>query len=105
MSQTFRSRLEKDFEFFVKALPGLEPIEFFGLAKILCVPTVHEEKLEAFSKEDYEKMEVEEKTEYVAQFNRPMEVILEEVMDKYLSLSKRTRKEINQMLKDIKRGK
>ena len=105
MSQIFKSRLEKDFEFFVKALPSLEPIEFFGLAKILCVPTVHEEKLEAFSKEDYEKMEVEEKTEYVAQFNRPMEVILEEVMDKYLSLSKRTRREINQMLKDIKRGK
>lgn len=105
MSQIFRNRLEKDFEFFVKALPSLEPIEFFGLAKILCVPTVHEEKLEAFNKEDYEKMEVEEKTEYVAQFNRPMEIILEEIMDKYLSLPKRTRREINQMLKDIKRGK
>lgn len=105
MSQIFRSRLEKDFEFFVKALPNLEPIEFFGLAKILCVPTVYEEKLEAFSKEDYEKMKAEEKTEYIAQFNRPMEAILEEVMDKYLSLSKRARKEINQMLKDIKRGK
>lgn len=105
MSQIFRSRLEKDFEFFVKALPSLEPIEFFGLAKILCVPTIHEKKLESFSKEDYEKMEVEEKTEYVAQFNRPMEIILEEVMDKYLNLPKRTRKEINQMLKDIKRGK
>lgn len=105
MSQIFRSRLEKDFEFFVKALPSLEPIEFFGLAKILCVPTMHEEKLEAFSKENYEKMEAEEKAEYVAQFNRPMKAILEEVMDKYLSLPKRTRKEINQMLKDIKRGR
>ena len=105
MSQIFRSRLEKDFEFFVRTLPSLEPIEFWGLAKILCVPTVNEVDLKAFNKEDYEKMEAEEQIEYVAQFNRPINEIVEEVMDKYLALPKRTRKELNQMLKDIKRGK
>lgn len=101
----FQSGLEKDFEFFVKNLTILEPIEFCGLAKILGVPMIHEEKLVDFKEEDYKKMEWEEKTEYVAQFNRPLDKILEEVMDKYLALSKRRRKEINQMLKDIKRGK
>lgn len=101
----FQSRLEKDFEFFVKSLPNLEPIEFCGLAKILNVPMVHQEKLVDFKKEDYEAMEWEEKTEYVAEFNRPLDTIMEELMDKYLELSKHQRKEINQMLKDIKRGK
>lgn len=101
----FQTSLEKDFEFFVKSLPNLEPIEFCGLAKILGVPMVYQEKLVDFKEEDYKKMEWEEKTEYVAQFNRPMDKILEEVMDKYLALPKRQRREINQMLKDIQRGK
>lgn len=101
----FQSKLEKDFEFFVRNLPNLQPIEFCGLAKILSVPMVQEEKLVDFKKEDYERMEWEEKTEYVAQFNRPMDKILEDIMDKYLALPKKRRKEINQLLKDIKRGK
>lgn len=101
----FQTSLEKNFEFFVKSLPNLEPIEFCGLAKILGVPMVYQEKLVDFKEEDYKKMEWEEKTEYVAQFNRPMDKILEEVMDKYLALPKRQRREINQMLKDIQRGK
>ena len=82
----FRNNLEKDFEFFVKNLTVLEPIEFCGLAKIFGVSMVHEEKLADFSKEEYGGLELE-------------------VMDKYLALPKRKRKEINQMLKDIKRGK
>ncbi len=101
----FQSKLEKDFEFFVRNLPNLQPIEFCGLAKILSVPMVQEEKLVDFKKEDYERMEWEEKTEYVAQFNRPIDKILEDIMDKYLALPKKRRKEINQLLKDIKRGK
>lgn len=101
----FQSRLEKDFEVFVKALPKLQPVEFCGLAKILSVPMVYEDKMTEFDKEKYNQMEKDEKTEYVAQFNRPMNEVLEDVMDKYLALSKRQRKEINQMLKDIKRGK
>lgn len=101
----FESSLEKDFGVFVKTLPKLEPVEFCGLAKILGVSMVHEDKMTEFDKEKYNQMEKDEKTEYVAQFNRPMDEILEEVMDKYLALPKRQRKELNQMLKDIKRGK
>ena len=101
----FRNNLEKDFEFFVKNLTVLEPIEFCGLAKIFGVSMVHEEKLADFSKEEYGGLELEEKAQYMARFNRPMDKILEDVMDKYLALPKRKRKEINQMLKDIKRGK
>jgi hypothetical protein len=36
----FRSNLEKDFEFFVKNITKLDPVEFCGLAKILSVPTL-----------------------------------------------------------------
>ena len=38
-----QSRKEKDFEFFVKALPSLEAVEFAGLAKILGVKMVNSE--------------------------------------------------------------
>lgn len=101
----FQSGLEREFEFFVKSLPGLEPVEFCGLAKILCVPIVYEDKMREFDKEKYDQMGKEEKTEYVSHFNRPMEEILNDVMDKFLALPKRKRREINQMLKDIKRGR
>lgn len=84
----FQSRLEKDFEAFVRNLPNLEPIEFCGLAKILKV------RLDEFDRT------VDDKP-----VPRSMDKVLEEIMDKYLELSKRQRKEINQMLKDIKRGK
>lgn len=84
----FQSKLEKDFEFFVRNLPNLQPIEFCGLAKILNV-----------------RLDEEEKDENEKPIPRPMDKILEDVMDKYLALSKKRRKEINQLLKDIKRGK
>jgi CRISPR/Cas system-associated exonuclease Cas4 (RecB family) len=35
----------------------------------------------------------------------PMEEVLELMMDKYLSLNKRRRKEINKILKEIKKSK
>lgn len=87
-SKFFQKRIEKDFEFFVKNLPNLQPIEFCGLAKILCV-----------------NLDEEEKDENNKPIPRPLDKVLEEVMDVYLRLSKRQRKEINQILKDIKRGK
>lgn len=87
-SKFFQKRIEKDFEFFVKNLPNLQPIEFCGLAKILCV-----------------NLDEEEKDENNKPIPRPLDKVLEEVMDVYLELSKRQRKEINQILKDIKRGK
>lgn len=100
----FQRRIEKDFEFFVKTLPTLEPIEFCGLAKILSVPMVRQQELNGLTREDYEKMGLEEKTEYVAEFMIPMDEVLEKMMDKYLGLTKRRRREINQILKEIKKS-
>lgn len=84
----FQTGLEKDFEFFVKNLPQLQPIEFCGLAQILKV------RLDEFDRT------VDNKP-----IPRPIDKVLEEVMDAFLALPKRQRREINQMLKDIKRGK
>ena len=105
MSQFFRSNLEKDFEFFVKNIINLQPAEFCGLAKVLSVSMVRQEKLEGLTKEDIEKMGLEEQTEYMAEFMIPMDEVLEKMMDRFLELPKRRRKEINQILKDVKRGK
>ena len=105
MSQFFRSNLEKDFEFFVKNITNLQPAEFCGLAKVLSVSMVKQEKLEGLTKEDIEKMGLEEQTEYMAEFMVPMDEVLEKMMDRFLELPKRRRKEINQILKDVKRGK
>lgn len=105
MSQFFRSNLEKDFEFFVKNITNLQPAEFCGLAKVLSVSMVRQEKLEGLTKEDIKKMGLEEKTEYMAEFMVPMDEVLEKMMDRFLELPKRRRKEINQILKDVKRGK
>ena len=105
MSQFFRSNLEKDFEFFVKNITNLQPAEFCGLAKVLSVSMVRQEKLVGLTKEDIEKMGLEEQTEYMAEFMIPMDEVLEKMMDRFLELPKHRRKEINQILKDVKRGK
>ena len=97
-----RTRIEKDFELFVKTLPVLEPVEFAGLAKVLSVPMVRKDELGAITKEQLESMTTEEQTELIARSVRPMDEVIEQMMDKYLSLPKRRRKEINQILKDIK---
>ena len=101
----FRDNLEKDFEFFVKNVVNLQPTEFCGLAKVLSVPMVNQEKLGQLTKEQVEKLGLEEKEEYMVEFVRPMDKILEEMMDRFLGLPRRRRKEINQILKDVKRGK
>jgi hypothetical protein len=101
----FRNNREKDFEFFVKNIGKLEPAEFCGLARVLNVPMIKQEKLGGLKKEDYEAMGLDEKTEYVAELTRPMDEVLEQMMDKFLSLPRKRRKEINQILKDVKRGK
>ena len=102
----FQSKIESDFEFFVKALPALEPVEFLGLAKILSVPTVRKSELLDFNKEEYEKLKESEAMQAViAETLVPADEILEAMMDKYLSLNKKRRKEINQILKEIKKTK
>lgn len=102
----FQSRIEKDFEFFVKSLPALEPVEFCGLAKILSIPLTRESELLNFDKEEYEKLKDKEVMQaVVAETLVPMDEVLEQMMDKYLGLTKRRRKEINQILKEIKKSK
>lgn len=105
MSQFLRNNLEKDFEFFVKNITSLEPAEFCGLAKVLSVPMARQEKLSNLSAEDIEKMGLDEKAEYIAELLVPMDVVLEKMMDRFLELPRKRRKEINQILKDVKRGK
>ena len=102
----FQSRIEKDFEFFVKSLPTLEPVEFCGLAKVLSIPLTKESELLSFDKEEYEKLKDKEVMQaVVAETLVPMDEVLEQMMDKYLGLTKRRRKEINQILKEIKKSR
>ena len=101
----FRTSIEKDFEYFVKNITKLNPAEFCGLAKILSVPMIDKEKVENLTPEQVEELKLQEKENYMIEFARPMDIVLEEMMDRYLALSKRRRKEINQILKDVQRGK
>lgn len=105
MSNLLKNNLEKDFEFFVKNITKLQPAEFCGLAKILGVSMVRREKMEGLTKEDIEKMGLDEQQEYVAELMVPVDEVLEKMMDKFLTLTRRRRKEINQILKDVKRGR
>lgn len=72
-----QTRKEKDFEQFVRALPKLEPIEFYGLAKLLGA-SCEEDKLDE---------------------------TLEKMMDRFLGLKKHRRREILQILKDVRGAK
>ena len=102
----FEKKIETDFEFFVRSLPALEQVEFLVLAKVLCVPTVRESKVLELSKEDFEKAKNGEDVDVnIEETLIPAEEILEAMMDKYLSLNKKRRKEINQILKEIKKSK
>lgn len=89
----------------MKNIAALQPAEFCGLAKILGVPLVRQEGLPQLPPEQIEKLGLEEETEYIAEFARPADLVLEGMMDKFLGLSKRRRKEICQILKDAKRGR
>ena len=101
----FRSSLEKDFEYFVRNIGKLNPAEFCGLAKVLSVPMIDKAKVEGLTPEQIEELKLQDKENYMIEFSRPMDIVIEEMMDKFLALSKRRRKEINQILKDVQRGK
>ena len=105
MGLGFRSNLEKDFEFFIRNIVSLEPIEFIGLAKVLAVPTVRELSEIGLRAEDLAAKTPEELKAMAEDLVRPAEEIMEEMMNKFLDLPRRRRKEINQILKDVKRGK
>lgn len=99
-----QSRKEKDFELFVKALPSLEAVEFAGLAKILGVKMVNSEV--EFDREEFENLKDNEAMQAkLTESLLPMDQILEKMMDRYLELPKHRRREINDILKEIKRAK
>ena len=101
----FRSKLEKDFEYFVRNIGKLNPAEFCGLAKVLSVSMIDKAKVEGLTPEQIEELKLQEKENYMVEFSRPMDKVLEEMMDRFLELPKKRRKEINQILKDVQRGK
>jgi hypothetical protein len=78
-------RKEKDFEAFLRGLTKLEPVEFCGLAKIMGV-----------------KMGIVEDDKMTP---RPLDEVMEEMMDRFLETSRRRQKEILKLLKDARRGK
>ena len=99
-----KKRIEKDFEIFVKNLGALEPVEFAGLAKILSVDMIRASV--EFDKEEFARAnENESIPAKMEEILRPMDEVLEEMMDKFLALPKHRRKEINQILKEIKKAK
>ena len=78
-------RKEKEFEEFLLGLAILEPVEFCGLARIMGV------KMDEV---------VDDKCT-----PRPLEKIMEEMMDKFLGTTRRRQKELLKLLKDARRGK
>lgn len=99
-----QSKKEKDFELFIKALPSLEAVEFAGLAKILGVKMINSEV--EFDKEEFENLKDNEAMQAkLTESLLPMDQILEKMMDRYLELPKHRRREINDILKEIKRAK
>ena len=70
----------KTFLSFIEEVSKLSEVEFVGLSKILCVPILDKDKNE-----------------------RPFEDILSDMMDKFLMIKRRKRKEILNMIKDVNR--
>ena len=101
----FQTRKEKDFEFFVKHIGKLQPAEFCGLAKILSIPTLRELHEIGLNSDDLKNKTQEELGEVMDKLTIPADELLEKIMDKYLTLSKQARKTVNQILKDIQRGR
>lgn len=105
MSRFFRSNLEKDFEYFVRNIGKLQPAEFCGLAKVLGVPTMRGLQEIGMTVEELKAKPKEEAQDIAEKLAVPMDEILEKMMDRFLELSKRRRREINQILKDVQRGR
>ena len=102
---TFKGNLEKDFEYFVRNIVKLQPAEFCGLAKVLSVPTMRGLQEIGLTAEELKEKTKEEVQEIVAELTVPMDEVLEKMMDRFLGLPRRRRKEINKILKDAQRGK
>ena len=105
MSSMFKKNLEKDFEYFVRNIGKLQPAEFCGLAKILSVSTMRGLQEIGITIEELKQKPKEEAQEIAEKLSVPMDEVLEKMMDRFLELPRRRRKEINQILKDIQRGR
>ena len=101
----FQTRKEKDFEFFVRNIGKLSPTEFVGLAKIMGIPTLRGLDEANVSIEDFKEKADWEKREIVAKLTIPTEQVLEQMLDKFLILSKRARNTVIQLIKDVQRGR
>ena len=101
----FKSNLEKDFEYFVKNLPKLEAVEFGGIAKILGVALYKQIGVEDLSVEELKNMSDEDKYNLKLKLAIPIDEVFEQMMDRFLSLPRKRRKEINKILKDAQRGR
>ena len=101
----FRSNLEKDFEYFVKNLPKLEAVEFGGIAKILGVALYKQIGVEEVSIEELKNMSDEDKYNLKLKLAVPSDEVFEQMMDRFLTLPRKRRKEINKILKDAQRGR
>ena len=69
---------EKNFQDFLSAVSKLEPAEYCGLCKILCVPMVDENK-EAI----------------------PFDATLEQVMERFLTMNRKPRRQLMKVLKAL----
>ena len=101
----FKSNLEKDFEYFVKNLPKLEAVEFGGIAKILGVALYKQIGVEEVSIEELKNMSDEDNYTLKLKLAVPIDEVFEQMMDRFLTLPRKRRKEINKILKDAQRGR
>ena len=101
----FKTRKEKDFEFFVRNISKLSPTEFVGLAKIMGIPTLRGLDEAGVSIEDFKDKPDWEKREIVDKLTIPTDQVLEQMLDKFLVLSKKARNTVIQLIKDVQRGK
>lgn len=101
----YKTNLEKEFDFFVRNLPKLEAVEFSGIAKILGVALYRQIGVEDLSVEELKNMSDEAKYELKLKLAIPIDEIFEQMMDRFLTLSRKRRKEINKIIQDAQRGK
>lgn len=101
----YETNLEKEFDFFVRNLPKLEAVEFSGIAKILGVALYKQIGVEDLSIEELKNMSDEAKYELKLKLAIPIDEIFEQMMDRFLTLSRKRRKEINKIIQDAQRGR
>lgn len=101
----YKTNLEKEFDFFVRNLPKLEAVEFSGIAKILGVALYRQIGVEDLSVEELKNMSDEAKYELKLKLAIPIDEIFEQMMDRFLTLSRKRRKEINKIIQDAQRGR